>query len=106
MKIFKEDVIIENDTLIIKVHCSLRQHVDIPKSVYRREIDHLIPEDIKDRVVLVSSPDKKISNINSANFSNHGVWKFKILEKIKSPPAQKKVPTPRKTIKKKPLTKV
>tara|TARA_Y100001973_G_C4939626_1_gene204990 strand:+ start:62 stop:376 length:315 start_codon:yes stop_codon:yes gene_type:complete len=103
MKIFEEKILIENDILTIKISCDLRSHVDIPKSVYREDVDNLIPDRLKDNVTLISQPEKYVSNINSDNYITCGVWKFKITEKKQ--PSPKQASAPRKTTRKKPLTK-
>ena len=64
MKIFNEIVEIEEDTIKITVSCKKRAHVMEPKVVYKNNVENLIPNDIRDKVKVTSSPSDKLSNMN------------------------------------------
>ena len=80
MNTFTKEITIENKILQIRVSCELRSHIGIPKQIFVEDINNLIPESLKNNIEMISAPSLRISNINSAEFSNFGVWTFKILE--------------------------
>ena len=82
MNTFKTEINIEEDKEItIKVWCEKRSSSDVKKEVYREDVVNLIPEKYKKTIVLTSGPAKKVSNIDSIDFVNEGVWVFSIARK-------------------------
>jgi len=98
--IFREEVIVENRRLIIKVSCKKRKYALEEKKVYVRDIEELIPENLKSNVKLIESPQKHISNIDHREFSQAGQWVFAINTKKKpastSHPHRRKAPVKKK----------
>ena len=95
--IFTEKVEITNDIITIQVECEKRTHADIRKRIYRENnVFDLIPQELKNKVILIEKPEKKVSNINSSDFVACGCWKFKINEEnqetTKARPATKPRP--------------
>ena len=87
--IFKQTVKVEKNVITIKINCNLREHVKVPKRVYRaNKIYNLIPEEFKSKVKLIEQPEKAVSNINKPEFSTSGVWVFEIIQE-KTQPTQK-----------------
>lgn len=80
-EVFKQKVEINEDTLKIHVSCELRVHATVHKEIYKEsDLVNCIPEELKDKVNLVSSPDKQVSNIDKPHFSNSGTWVFSIIK--------------------------
>ena len=79
---FKEQVEIDKNagTIKILVSCERRTHIGIQKKIYTKEISELIPAKYKSRVMLQESPRKRVANINSEEFTNLGVWVYKIVK--------------------------
>jgi len=75
---FKESILIEKDVIIITVECEKRKFSIEKKQIYRENPERLIPEDLKTKCTLVSSPSHGISNCDYLNYSNQGQWVYKI----------------------------
>tara|TARA_B100000427_G_C15401517_1_gene547868 strand:- start:108 stop:446 length:339 start_codon:yes stop_codon:yes gene_type:complete len=86
MSLFVEEVEINNEKTEIKiiVSCEKRKLATEEKMVYTGEVLKLIPEQFKDKVKLISSPVKKVSNLNFLDHTNIGLWIFEIREKRES----------------------
>lgn len=82
MPTFKEIVSVDEgqNQLIITVSCNKRILAKEPKEVYRNNIENLIPENLKGRVKLLSSPSKKVSNLDFEDHENSGTWVFQIID--------------------------
>lgn len=78
--IFKNKITIKEDRLFIEISCKKRDYSAEEKYIFDENIETLIPEEYKKKVVLVSSPVKKISNIGRENYSQVGVWEYKIIK--------------------------
>ena len=87
-EVFKEKIQVTKEEVVITVECTPRNHAGVRKRIYRKErILDLIPKELRDTVRLAESPDKRISNINSSDFSTFGRWRFEIVKKeVKKPP--------------------
>ena len=105
----KEQVIVKEQFVIIKVEYKERKYANQPKLIHSGEVTHLIPDEFLGKIKLVESPSKELSNIKSANFSLSGEWKFEIIKKqtpqtnIKKANTNRK-PATRRTSRKKTLT--
>jgi len=91
---FKEEVKIENEKLTITVSCEMRKFSIDPKLFYERKVEELIPEELRNKVRLISSPVNKVSNTNYANHAPRGQWIFEII-KPESKATNKKTLKPR-----------
>ena len=97
-QIFKEEVKVEKESITITVSCVKRTHIGEKKAIYEKNMQLLIPEDLRSRTVLVSCPQLRVSNINNSNvYTNVGVWEYKILNDKEKPLGQKKKSTNRNT---------
>ena len=98
---FREEIIQTEEELIIKVSAEkIRKHSFEKKEVYRKNINSLIPDEIKNNIELVSSPSKLVSNYKDENFTQTGTWKYRIKKAVpeSSTSTQKKLtPTRRKS---------
>lgn len=76
---FKENIDIKNNKIIITIEYKIRKLAIEPKSIFdNRMIFDLIPEKYKNKVILTEEPSLKISNLKKAGHSNLGIWYFKI----------------------------
>lgn len=97
-EVFKEKVEINENTLKVHVSCELRAYVGVHKKIYKESsLLNLIPEDLKDKVKLLSSPEKQVSNINKPQFSTSGTWVFTIIKEESKTPEKKPAPAKRNT---------
>ena len=93
---FKEEVKIEKESITITVSCNIRTHIGEPKAIYEKNIEILIPEDLRQRAVLTNHPQLRVSNINNSDiYTNIGVWEYKILNDKVAPLRQEKKSTNR-----------
>jgi len=91
---FTEKVEIKQGKLIITISCVHRQSATDPKRVYNGDINLLIPPDIVNRITLLDSPPKPISNVKKQSLSNVGVWTFEIRPKPSPEKKTRKTSTP------------
>ncbi len=97
---FKEQVEkISNNQFKISVTIEKRKFSYESKEIYKKDVKNLLPEEVRERAVLESSPSKLISNIDRNSYTTTGVWIFKIT------PLQKKRPTTRSQTRKTSTTK-
>jgi hypothetical protein len=79
--IFKEKIETYENKIKITISCEMRKFSDEEKSVYESaRIMNLIPEGFRNKVNLLSSPTKKISNVDYNNCTNFGEWIFEIIK--------------------------
>ena len=78
---FTEKVEINQEKLIITISCAHRRDATELKKIYNGDVNLLIPDELSNRVTLLDSPLKPISNVKKSSFSNVGVWTFKITQK-------------------------
>lgn len=97
---FTKTVKSDNDTLTITVSCKLRRFAYDQKEIFEEDIENFIPEQLKGKVILVESPSKKISNINSNSYTNVGVWKFQIQKPKQEQKKQQRTRTVKSTTRK------
>jgi hypothetical protein len=78
-EIFKEDIVINKEEVIVTISCKKRTHIGEKKKIYKKNVKDLLPEGLRQKVSLEIEPKLEISNINNSNiYTNIGVWKFKI----------------------------
>lgn len=83
---FKEEVNITNNKLTIKVTAEkIRKFSFEEKKVYRKDITCLIPQELRNKIKLLSEPKKLISNYKDSNFFQSGIWQFEIIENNDKP---------------------
>ena len=76
---FKENIEIKNNKIIITIKCETRKLAMEPKRVFDGgTIFDFIPEKYKSKVILFEEPSFIVSNLNKSGHSNIGVWSFKI----------------------------
>lgn len=78
---FKEEVILEDDLLKIVVSIDQRKFAIEDKLIYKLDHKRLIPSDLIGKVILISAPDKKISNISKSKYVATGTWVYQIAKK-------------------------
>lgn len=96
---FREEIIQTEEELIIKVSAEkIRKYSFEKKEVYRKNINSLIPDEIRNNIELISSPSKLVSNYKDENFTQTGTWKYKIKKTVpeSSASTQKKLTTTRR----------
>ena len=77
---FKEEVIETKNRITIKVrNTKIRKHFFQKKEIYRENIERLIPESLKEKVILISQPIKNIANFKSENTDLEGEWVYKVV---------------------------
>ena len=77
--IFKEEVTILKQEIIIEVSCKKRKYAHEDKIIYDiTRINNLIPEELMGNIIDSSGPDKVISNLDRPGHTNRGVWSFYI----------------------------
>tara|TARA_R100001443_G_scaffold110847_1_gene123044 strand:+ start:599 stop:934 length:336 start_codon:yes stop_codon:yes gene_type:complete len=79
---FKEQTIQEGDILKITISIQERTHAIDKKLIYMGDHRELIPKNLLEKVKLISSPEKKISNMNKEKYIRSGTWIYQI-EKTK-----------------------
>ena len=75
---FIEEVKQQDDVLKISVTISERRYALEEKLIYSGDPELLIPEDLKGMVKLISSPEKKISNMKKSKYLQTGTWIYQI----------------------------
>ncbi len=86
---FKEQMEIKNNKIIITISCEIRRLATEPKVIYdKRRIDDLIEDKYKTKITLEQAPQKEIGNFIKENVLNTGTWIFKIKQ------SRRKVSTP------------
>ena len=79
---FKEEVNITNNKLTIKVTAEkIRKFSFEEKKVYRKDITCLIPQELRNKIKLLSEPKKLISNYKDSNFFPY--FRYLLRRKIK-----------------------
>jgi hypothetical protein len=63
------------------------------KLIYSGDPKSLVPEEFRDKVELVSTPDKKVSNMGKDKYTQSGTWVFQLKE-----PEPAKKPTRRRRV--------
>lgn len=91
---FIKKVEINQEKLTITISCAHRRSATDLKRVYSGDVNLLIPPEIADRVTLLEKPLKPISNVRKPNFSNVGVWTFRIAPKTSTRKKTRKTSTP------------
>ena len=102
---FKENIEITETKITIAVSCERRKYAFEEKRIYEKEVQQLIPEELKPRVKLISFPKKTVANINDIHYTNNGVWVYEIeplppepkIETIQQPKKQKIESEPKTT---------
>jgi len=75
---FKEEIKVEESKLTITISCTMRKYSADPKLVYEKDVKDLIPEELKEKVVLISEPTCRISNIDYHGHTNFGQWIYEL----------------------------
>ena len=88
MSIFKETVSVDENKnqVTITVSCSKRILANESKEVYKKNVERLIPDNLKGKVKLLSSPSKKVSNLHLDDHHNVGTWVYQINQNTTEPP--------------------
>ena len=63
---FKKNIQINENQLIIEITCPHQVYSSEERIIFREDIWDSIPEEYKKKVKLISSPDKKSSNIKTS----------------------------------------
>ena len=92
---FEEEIIKTKDKLTIKVKATkIRKYFHEKKEVYRKNVHLLIPEELKNKLKLISQPNKNIANFKSDNTTLNAEWVYEIVP-IKSTTASRSTATTR-----------
>ena len=92
---FKEEVEkISDNQFKISVTIEKRKFSYESKEIYKKDVKTLLPEEVRDRAIIESSPSKIISNIDRNSFTTTGIWIFNITPI--TPPEKKKTTTRRR----------
>lgn len=92
-EVFKKNVEIdeENNKIIITVECQMRKFSIEKKRFFdKSEIDDLIPEQYKTKVLLLEKPSGRIANVDLKDTTNVGKWVYEI---VRQQPAVEQNPT-------------
>ncbi len=94
---FNEQIEVEESKVTITISCNMRKYSADPKLVYDKNVEDLIPEDLKGKVSLISKPTCRISNTDYHDHTNFGQWIYEIrMPQPKIPKtAPKRTRTPR-----------
>jgi hypothetical protein len=93
--VFEEEIIKTKDKLIIKIRATkIRKYFHEKKEVYRKNVHLLIPDEFKNKLKLISQPDKNIANFKSDNTTLNAEWVYEIVP-IKSTTASQSAATTR-----------
>ena len=84
--IFKEDVVIEGEKILITVSCEKRKFSFEPKAVYEKKVITLLSAKMREEFIMVSSPLARISNIDNNDYITEGTWVFE--KKTKQTPTK------------------
>ena len=95
---FNKNIERQEDLLKITVSCERRLTIFEKKRVFRESVIDLIPEDLKDKVILLNEPEEIISNLLYEGHNNVGTWTFQI--KKEKPQQEKRQTRPRRAAKK------
>lgn len=70
------------------------------KLIYSGDPKSLVPEEFRDKVELVSTPDKKVSNMGKDKYTQSGTWVFQLKEEepTKKPTRRRRVSKPKEEI--------
>lgn len=70
------------------------------KLIYSGDPKSLVPEEFRDKVELVSTPDKKVSNMGKDKYTQSGTWVFQLKEAAptKKPTRRRRVTKPKEEI--------
>lgn len=96
---FKKEIeILEKEKkIIITVSGKKRRFITEERCVFKENISSLIPEEYKNKINLLSKPNKYIANFESKKYSISGEWVYEIKQEEKK---QTKTQTTRRTRKK------
>jgi hypothetical protein len=97
---FKEEVKQTKEEIVIKVSIKERKYAIEEKLIYSKDPMRLIPEELLDKVKLISKPSKSISNMNKKKHTNIGEWVYEIIIENKKPVRKRQPKKPRLTNKK------
>ena len=75
---FKKTIEETEDTLKITISCVPRKSAFEVKRVFNENIESFIPKSLLEKIILISKPSDKISNLIMPNHSSEGVWVYKI----------------------------
>ena len=77
---YKKEISLDkkNNMLYIKVSYDTRSYPSEKKLIFKESIFNLIPEQYKNKVKLISSPVKLVSNIQKEKYINSGTWAFSL----------------------------
>tara|TARA_Y100000114_G_C11758956_1_gene328440 strand:+ start:2718 stop:3023 length:306 start_codon:yes stop_codon:yes gene_type:complete len=81
---FKKNIKILEDKLIIEVSCGKQVYSSENRFVFEEDIWSLVPDELREKAKLISSPQKQVSNVNRQKYTTFGRWEFLIEEKQKS----------------------
>jgi len=96
---FKEEITKEGNVYIVTVSIQERKYAVEDKLIYQGDPRDLIPSEDRNKVTIIQSPKKKISNMKKEKFQNFGVWKYQIVEVKNQPkPARRRKPRKQSTI--------
>ena len=93
------EVLEKENKIIITVSGEKRKFITEERHVFREDVVSLIPEQYKDKISLLSKPDKYIANFESKKYGICGEWVYEIKQE------EKKQATRRRARKKQPTTK-
>ena len=80
---FEENILQTDEEVIITISIKKRKYAIEQKLIYSGDPKLLVPQELHDKVVLVSKPLKKISNMNRSKYTHTGEWVFKIIKEEK-----------------------
>ena len=77
---FKESIVIKENKIIITVSCEMRKLSFEKKEIYNEKPERLIPENLKNKCTLISSPSLGVSNCEYLGYTNEGQWVYEITQ--------------------------
>jgi hypothetical protein len=94
---FEENISQTQDEIVITISIKKRKYAIEQKLIYTGDPLSLVPQELRDKVVLVSKPLKKVSNMNKSKYINSGEWIYKIIKEQKKPVRKRQPRKPRAT---------
>lgn len=91
MSLFEKSVEInkEEKTITITVSCEKRKHAIDQKAVFKESLETLIPEELRNKVNLISKPNKPVSNLEFIDHANVGIWVYSFNNDEEKVPARR-----------------
>lgn len=83
---FNRTVNLEKDKVIVRITCNKRAHINEPKVIFKEAVEDSIPEELKNKVKLVTSPEEILSNMSIPGHSQECTWVFEIVKQQKNSP--------------------